>query len=454
MINLSDLDIYSQTIILYIIMYIENPIKKYNAKYWSDFALRYNIDDQILKSILKGELTLEKVCEQLGGLENEQLLNFHYTIIDDFFNYLVIVNGLEDISIKGDREALSNNISIYNNIGICISLLNTNISTRECKEKGYFSEEFNLLVDGIENILAITKILTSIENYTYEDDKEMLEILYRAYNEDIKICADVLILILSLQCIKFSPLVDRDTYKACEKIVRILSSILRNARVISIFNNIMYFDKMVKWDIRGARDQTTRIDLLYEYDNGDKYRMRFDLAHKGVNNFHFNISSLGGVEFVLLNEGTYSEVISINKLYINWFIEYGNNVYYLRENRKEEIYQAEHKELLELLKSNSHYSSEEFLDEEVVIIILDNWNQCLLNIGNILNYDKLDPLEYYLRRWAYIFVEDWFKCKKIGTTVEKKILKENIINYCHEKYDLDKGELNVLTTEEILQLLF
>nr|WP_312985772.1 hypothetical protein [Clostridioides sp.] len=454
-IETNNLNFYSKTILVYIIKYLRNPIYKYTSDDWIKFCDFYSFDYFLIESYLYGEYSIDVKEENVKIGEYIIKDSYYYNderIIDDMYSYISMTEYLKKIKVNDSFDSIQKNINLYNNIYGCFNSINSNIATRECMENEYFDTSF-IPQTSTSNIGAISKLLMITQNYTYLEDKDMLENLYDAFNKDIKTYSEMIFLILSLQIIKFSPLISENEETICKNLINTLMSILRNARVIAFFKNYYFFNDKIDWDVRGKNDQTTRIQILYEYNNGDQYSLRLDLPHKGVPYFHLNNLSKGGLEFFPLSLDLYNKAIQVNGEWKDWFIEYGNQMYFLRENKKSEIYNKEHKYLLDMLKEQSHFAVSDY-QESNIVYVLELWNNITSNVGKTMPYSTLDPQSYFLLSVAYEFVQDYYYMKRINKKYDYEELKTKFIDYFFDVSLFSLEDKESLKEESISHVLW
>ena len=147
--------------------------------------------------------------------------------------------------------------------------------------------------------------------------------------------------------------------------------ILKNGRIISIQANSLYFDSAKKCDDRTKQDNTTRLQILYGYENFDTYVMRVDLSHKGQPFIHFNNASPGKVCSYLFNKEEYENTISRYPLLQSCFVEYSNDRWALKERNNCELTEemARMFDTVESEKAHKIVFSESFSEDCVVRFI-------------------------------------------------------------------------------------
>ena len=432
---------YIKTMIFYLIQF-KNRLKPED---WYGVAAFYGIDGQYIDDIiLHGKEEYDYVIYDDAVVELSDKEQY-YLFVSDLIHYYFIYKNLLEIKKDNSKETCTKNLSIYQNMIGEFTQLNADIATRECMKRQYFSEALIPQCDTVKNIQAIQKILRLAQSNQEWCEKDLMGALYRCYNNDIKVHADVLYLILNLQMIAECPLIKEQVRKASTELTEILLQLLHNAKIIAIYKNYNKLNQELPWQERGSKDQTTRLQILYEYNNGDQYSLRFDFPHIDVRHFHLNNSSKGGVDYFPLNESQYLEIIKENADYAEWFIHYGNGLYFLREKYRNEIEQEVHKQLYSKLIANMHYviceNSSEVELLELFHYIIGN----MVGVGVMSPIDKINPERIYRERLLFSLVEEYFYRQSDATKEEIDKQKDVILEYL--------ARCNLIDTKDTWKLL-
>ncbi|MCX8128651.1 MAG: hypothetical protein N3I35_00940 [Clostridia bacterium] len=441
-------DPYERTILFYIIKYLEDPIFSYTYEQWESFCSYYRIDISPIEKLITSDSDLDFRFLVF----DDSIIDLHLqlkrtNIIDDMFKYQLILQNLSELKMDASLASLQFNTQLYRDIAHCVTMLNVNVSTRESMEKGYFDRRFTPQDESIGNISAIYEVLYIIQEFSYDEDKDMLENLYHAYNNYIKIHIDMIFIILSLQVIKVSPFASTSQISISEKIIRTIMKLLKGARVIGILKNDRYFCTDKEWFMRDADDDTTRLQILYEYYNGDQYSLRLDLSHKGVNSFHLNNLSKGKIDYFPIDSSQIEKVYLLNHEYKEWFINYNNDLFFLKDRYKSLIHQSEHEKLEEILKTNKHFLIPELDNEENVLNFLDFWLKFFVSLAKDMPKEKINPNMIYYERFIYGFIEEYFYRRKVTKDFNEGDFKSKIIAYTVSIGLFDSSEIDILKND-------
>ena len=460
-----DWSAHTKHLFYYILRYLDDPVYVYNEADWQEFCRFYSFDFSLIAPYIsrdftdgltlltyKGKVIVEDNPEFFckHGIDPSQFLChpkgkpvFFQNVVVDMFRCIFVRKDLDEIQMNDSLDSLRENIQIYRDIAHHIAMLNSTICTRECLEKDCYRTDYIPQIAGVRNVQAVEKILQGIM-LRYDEKKNTLLSLYHAYRYSTLRTLDMLILTLGLQIIKFSPFFDEDDRTFCDNLLHTLMMLLRNAQVIAIFKNDAYFDKELAWMNRGSKDHTTRLQILYEYGNGDQYSLRLDLPHKGIPFFHLNSQSKGEVKCFPLDENAYQALVKENPSYEGLFIEYDNGLYFLKENAKKLITKPEpgYENLAAVLKGNEHFSVHHQLAEAEILDILAAWCELLSSVAASIPYsEKIDPVQYYRLSKVYSFAEICCYADSENGDEREKVLRSNILLFL--------GNTQILNEEEV-----
>ena len=170
-----------------------------------------------------------------------------------------------------------------------------------------------------------------------EYDKSLLSIISHLAQYELRTRLNALYLIMITQIIMHSPFFEEEIHKMALEMYEHLMFILKNGKIISIQVNSLHCDIAKSGDDRTKRDNTTRLQILYGYENFDTYVMRVDLSHQGQPFIHFNNASPGKLCSYLFTKEEYENTISRYPLLKSCFIEYNNNRWALKERNNCEL---------------------------------------------------------------------------------------------------------------------
>lgn len=411
--------------------------------------------ERLLKSVHSNEFeyTHLRVKEKVMDLSD---FWFNYGFFECLLNYYNIKKCIHEISISNDESSLKKNYKLYHSAAHSMNMMNTQSGAYECIYRQKFSKEYapqsfksfypNCYIDFLE--------LYSSPEY-YKQNSNLLSVLYRIINYEITTHANAMYLIIVSQILKHSPFHSAVIHNIAEEMYDNLHNLLRDARVISIQFNHLFQDVYKDYNTRcKASDNTTRLQILYGFDNYDSYSLRLDLSHAGVGWIHFNNESPGGIKSYFFSKSEYESVVSNTPSLKKCFINYGEK-WFLKElmncdlNREEKvIFELEQKKKDHFRVFQKTYS------EKNVIHFLSTIKYFLFNfpINNVdrngqnarfsFNHDKLMSwLESY-----YIF-------KSCSDISQANILMKHIVNKAVEYRIISATEIDDFYSEDGLQLI-
>lgn len=292
--------------------------------------------------------------------------NFHGA---DLFHALIIVyfiyRNLEEITDGTSYEAILDNYKIFQ---CCIGefeFLNALTSTVECMYKKY------------------------------------LPFLYRIISYELITRVNSIYLITITQIIKHSDFMSNDIKEMSNEMYDYLLYMVQNARIISVQTNFLPPLRSEHSEIRDKYDNTTRLQIIYGYENYDSYVLRLDLAHKGQELIHYNNKSPGGIKCCLFTHNEYNSIIKESPVAKVFFVKYGSR-YALKELNNLDISKELLKVYEEIRNKKEHTSAfnntydENDIVKFINIISLMLPSNCLVHIDfeekharSCFNYNKI-----------------------------------------------------------------
>lgn len=264
----------------------------------------------------------------------------------DLFDALVrvyfIYKNLSQMSDGTTYESILQNYQLFQDSIGEFAILNMITSTFECMSNDCYSLSYAVFNNGSyqpkEQLNLIR--LALLEDYDSILDKSFIPFLCRVMSYELITRVNSLYLIVINQIVKHSDFFEEKIKTiACEMYCYLLG-LSQNARVISVQTNYLPPLQTETPERRGRFDNTTRLQVLYGYENFDAYYLRLDLAHKGQGFIHYNNMSPGGVKCCLFTEKEYSTIVTETPQAENFFIEYEGR-YALKEPHNLELVEDE-----------------------------------------------------------------------------------------------------------------
>lgn len=330
-----DMSSYDMTIYTLAMAYAESPLFSVDDEMISELAQLLIVDEELLKYALSGNTSFRygDVRIKFGEKTVDCTEYFKNTFFASIIKLHLAYKELDKISDAIDEDTIIKNIEYIRAVVFYFDSTNANNATYECMLEQQFSFKHTLYDSGdfppMDYLKMLTTLVTSDDCLEY--DKSLLSIISHLTQYELRTRLNALYLIMITQIIMHSPFFEEDIHKMALEMYEHLMFILKNGRIISIQVNSLYFDSAKSCDDRTKLDNTTRIQILYGYENFDAYVMRVDLSHQGQPFIHFNNASPGKVCSYLFNKEEYENAISRYPLLESCFVEYSNERWALKE---------------------------------------------------------------------------------------------------------------------------
>lgn len=448
---------FEKTIICIIASYLRVHPIGLNISQWYDIANFICIDTNIIQKMLDSiDLNNDFIYSNLKM--NGEIIDLNeywlgYQIFECILNYYFIHNCIQQIKVNNEKEFLISNYKSYQSAAHNMNMMNVCSGAYECSCNQIFSREY--APQSFESFHP-SYYIDILQLYIFSDDyfkqnRNMLPILYRIINYEIISHANSMYLVVVSQILKHSKFYNEKIHNIAEALYDNMRFLLKDARVISVQINLLYQDTHKNYKERNKQtDNTTRLHILYGYDNYDSYSLRLDLSHKGIGWIHYNNKSPGGVKSYFFSPVEYNSIIKVMPSMSKYFINYGNR-WFLKEkcncNLEKEEYQLF--ELIQKRKEHTH-AFKNMHSEDNVIAFLYEINKFLSGLFiNIIekneenarycfNYDKLMSwLELY--NICKMHADDT-GARDFSDLIIKRAINYGIILPCDEKnYMSDEG---------------
>lgn len=304
----------------------------------------------------------------------------------DLFDALVriyfIYKNLSQISDGTTYESILHNYQLFQDSIGEFAILNMITSTFECMRNDCYSLSYAVFNNGSyqpkEQLNLIH--LALLEDYNSILDKNFIPFLCRVMSYELITRVNSLYLILINQIVKHSNFFDEKIKAIASEMYYYLLGLAQNARVISVQTNYLPPLHTEAPGSRGRYDNTTRLQVLYGYENFDAYFLRLDLAHKGQGFIHYNNKSPGGVKCCLFTENEYAAIVEENPQAVEYFIEYEGR-YALKEPHNVELKDKPSAELYETIRKEKEHAQafENTYDENSVVKFINTIASMLPN---------------------------------------------------------------------------
>lgn len=390
---------YEKTIYTLAMAYAESPIFDVKPEMINELADLLNVDVDILKSELSEQKNIGygDVIITLGEKTIDCTDYFKNTFFASIIKLHLAYKELNKISDKIDEDTIIENIKHMQSAIFFFDSVNANNATYECMLERRFSYKHTVYDSGDFPPMDYVKMLRMlvISDDCLKYDKSLLSIISHLAQYELRTRLNALYLIMITQIIMHSPFFEEEIHKMSLEMYEHLMFILKNGRIISIQVNSLYFDSAKNYEVRTKQDNTTRLQILYGYENFDTYVMRVDLSHQGQPFIHFNNASPGKVCSYLFTKKEYEDTISRYPLLKSCFVEYNNYRWALKERNNCELTKevVDMFDTVESEKAHKGVFSEHFSEERVVEFI-----DCFSNMLPSTCHIPIDKDGEYARR--------------------------------------------------------
>lgn len=314
---------------------------------------------------------------------------------NEVFYSFVILLFLYD-NIAQIKEKICNNnenikcAQLFSDALSLIKILNGNIATYLSKKMGGFYNKNVMQTRWIESISAVPRILQS-DVFINELGLNTINNLKKIYMQDFIGLAQQCVVNTMICILDSLNIFNNNEKKVIEQMLFPLLEIFRESQIIYIGVNSRKVDTNIPVCDRGRQSNTTRAELVYQYSNGDMYTIRFDTAHKGMEKFHFNISSFG-------NKNQLFPVKEIENLVIGkeCFISHRNDYYYVKEKDLKNVMNTNDDKLKKIFHELQHYSID--IGEEVVMKIMNLFCSLIEPFGYAKDLAEFNTQEIYEKK--------------------------------------------------------
>lgn len=399
---------YETIITCYIASYLRVHPKKLSRKDWSDLVIVIPLCEPVLNKMLdlvdKDDGNFNYISLKVNGTVIDLTdLWYNYDLFDCIVQYALLNRTLDKIRDESTNETLNSNIKHLYEALDQIQNMNTNSGAFECMQN-----------DSIAKIIApqtfatfqpnqYVDYLTLISSYDFADNElGDLAIVYRILKYELKIHANSMYLIIVLQLIKHASCSSDSIQSIGTELYDNFHYLLQDGRLLSIQTNHLFQDSKKSYEFRTKNtDNTTRLHLLFGFDNYDSYSLRLDLSHEGIDWIHYNQTTPGGVKSNFFSAIEYENILRYYPTMDKCFINYEDR-WFLKERSKCLLSSEEQRlfEKIEMLNAHPTVFMETH-SEESVLSFLSVLNSFLMPIvpsnvdksGNhakyVFNLDKL-----------------------------------------------------------------
>lgn len=356
---------YKNTVLWYFEKYHDSSIFKFDENQINELALFLKIEVKDIKKALASPVE-KSLCDCDWG-------EYHFNTLARAF----LIRTQLDYIDQGVKDDAENMLILISHIRTCqhhMSMLNSDISTYMCMTLGKFTRDYAVqdwsgyVSDSVLNYLE----MLYREDLVYDNLSE-INCIVNTISYDMATRINTIYLLGVLLVMENSPFLDDEIKNVAKDLYLYLIKTFKNSRLVGININSSPVQMKDKPGERGRLANSTRIMIVYSYDNYDAYCLRLDLPHKGIEFVHYNNRSPGDghgteVESCVYSEKDYLEVLmkhnDIPRLK-EFFIEY-SGIFALKErcnctfldDREKQVFDKLEKEHSHAFISKNQYTEE------------------------------------------------------------------------------------------------
>ncbi len=386
--------------------------------------------------------------------ERYNLNPFFSPLFDSVIRYYLIQNDLGLIVDKSDEQTVSENINCFLKALHHFEMMNANSDTCEAERTDQYTHQY-LMYDGEgyrpKEILNLLMTYNSCRDCMESPDAldGHIRIAQLILKHELLSRANAIYLAAVAQVISHSPQMNTEIRLIAQEFYLNVISKLRNAKVLSVQVNLLYQDtKKAYSDRTKEQDNTTRLKIIYGFDNFDAYSMRLDLAHQGEGFIHYNNQSPGKVKCCLFSKEEYEAIIRSNPALSDCFISYGERFALKERGQIDQSVKADYEVIRE---QNEHKKAfvQDYSEENVVDFVncLGNMlpHSCLVAIRTDRKYDNyIFDLNRYYMMVTILFIAllgEYKGREKMYDYIVDKMISKNVIDNNFREYFTDLGDI-------------
>ncbi len=396
------------------------------------------------------ELLLEalNLSSVITGIDNIEFKGEIYSIdpfitplFDVVISYYFIRKSLSHVVDNADETSVIENIRLLSDAVSFFEMMNMCSGTSEAEYKGKNTYEYNMYDDKGYRTKELLNLLISYNNsrecfLDSEAIEGRIRITQVLLKHELLSRSNAVYLAALPQIISHYAEVNSELRFIAQEFYLNIISKLRNAKVLAVQTNLLYQNVNKDYSERTKEgDNTTRLKIIYGFDNFDTYTMRLDLAHQGEGFTHFNNQSPGKVKCCLFSKEEYERIIEGQPVLSSCFISYGER-FALKE--RNHIPQSMKKAYEEIRSQNEHKRAfvEDYSEESVIEFVNYLGNMLPPNCETAIRKDsKFDDhiidFNQYMMMLSILFLallgsdED---AEKMYSYIVEKMSSKNIIS--------------------------
>ena len=466
----SELDEYSKSMIYYIA--ITKNFFKLEKENIIEYLINIGQIEQSIAEEIASSLMSEEEIYYLKTLDNciclpekmgDSYIALHYLNYGRFDMDLNSLNFNDEIDVIIEKMRAAHDDFINFNINYRNIVFDKEFLPNEFSFETKYSF-FDVVDRKTKEFIRMLELINNHSDSTNKNDliKLNIKFLKEEFRNKIKLMRFGVTFLTVLQ----SPFYEKEKKEIVEDFFQILSRVLFNVELQSLFIEEINFIREKDVKLRGSKDKTTHIQIFFSLENMDVFCLRFDLPHKGEPYLHFNLHEIGRDSGIPLKKFEYEELLKEYVNLDNVFFEFENK-YWFRNRFLEKVEQSEFEKekkekLKSLFKEKSHLKIRDINNNEELFLETFNQLKRILQVAlgvevkkmakDCIDIDeKLCKIALQLKTKVSLY--DYMIDNK-----NEKILKENCVKLLNDVYKfnigIDEKELHSLDLVSLIDMIF
>ncbi len=419
-----------------------------------DLAQNLKIEGELLLDAMNFDsMPIELNCVEYKG-DRYNTNPVYSPLFDAVIRYYLIQKDLGLIVDKSDEKTVVENIKFFFDAVDHFETMNANSDICEAERTGQYTHQY-LMYDG--EGYRPKEILDLLMTYNTARDcmgssnalDGHIRIAQMILKHELLSRANAIYLAVVAQVISHSPQMNTEIRLIAQEFYLNIISKLRNAKVLSVQVNLLYQDTKKACSARTREeDNTTRLKIIYGFDNFDAYSMRLDLAHQGEGFIHYNNQSPGKVKCCLFSKEEYDAIIRNNFALSDCFISYGERFALKERGQIKQSMRADYEVIREQNEHKKAFVQD--YSEENVIDFVNNLGKmlpqsCLTVIKTDRKHDSymFDLNRYYMMVTILFLalVSNSKDAEKMYNYIVEKMINKGVITSDFREYFTNLGDV-------------
>ena len=419
-----------------------------------EIAENLKIDGKVLFNAMNlNSVIIKKDCVEFYG-EDYVVDKFSSPLFDAVIRSYFIRKNLSRIVDQADEKTVTENIDLFYCAIHNFEMMNANSDFCEADRTGNYTYQYLVYdksgyhpKDILDLLITYNTCRDSVKPSNAIDG--YIRIAQLILKHELYTRSNAIYLVSLAQIISHSQKVNTEIKLIAQDFYLNLISQLKNAKVLSVQANFLYQDTSKAYSERTkGKDNTTRLKIIYGFDNFDAYSMRLDLAHQGEGFVHYNNQSRGRVKCCLFSREEYEAIIKENSELYDCFISYGDRFALKERNQIKNSVISDYETIRRCNEHRKAFATD-YNEESIIEFVNCIGNMfsrnCITAIGKERSFDEsMYDINQYMMMVTILFLALMYNNqdaeKMYGYTIEQMI-RRNVITCDEREYFTNLGDI-------------